>query len=67
MKTKKTLGEMTYGEFIKEGIKFTAKTYAIAGICCGIYYLINNKPVLVKRVSKDIDEITTDDTEDVED
>lgn len=68
MKTKKTIGNMTYGEFMKESVKFTAKIYAIAGICFGIFCIINNKPVLVKPktdISEDISEnITEDVTED---
>lgn len=67
MKTKKTIGEMSYGEFVKESVKFTAKAYAIFGVCCGVYYLIKNKPTRVKPVSEDIDEIITEDIEEVED
>lgn len=67
MKTKKTIGEMSYGEFVKESVKFTAKTYAIFGVCYGIYYLIKNKPMRVKPVSEDNDEIITENIEDVED
>ena len=66
MKTKKTIGEMTYGEFMKESVKFTAKIYAIAGICFGIFYLINNKPVPVKSemdISEDVSENITEDIE----
>lgn len=58
---------MTYGEFVKESVKFTAKIYAIFGVCCGIYYLIKNKLVRVKPVSEDNNEIITENIEDVED
>lgn len=64
MKTKKTIGEMTYGEFVKESVKFTAKIYAIFGVCYGVYFLIKNKPAVVKSEPEDVTEDITEDVED---
>ena len=69
MKTKKTLGQMTYGEYIKETCKWTLGLYAIAAIAGVIYGLI--KGIYKKTKTEVTDNVTTgvfidDATEEVE-
>jgi len=68
IKEKKTIGQMTYWEFVKEGGKFVFIFYAIIGVIYGAYLLvstkISNRSICSGNVEADEEIITEDVTYD---